>query len=113
PLAAFFAFGASGSGSRRSALEQRAMGASALLFGLAWLVPNHYFPWPAFHGDIVAAAALLPLALLLAMRWREGVEVPLFAWVLLAVAAVPVAQWAGGLILYGGDAMMASLYLAG
>ena len=30
---------------------------------LAWLMPNHYPPWAAFHAEAMAALALVPLAL--------------------------------------------------
>jgi len=81
---------------------------AAALLALGFLVPLHDLPWTGFMGDLCAAVALL----LLAMR-SPARHWPWLALVVLALALVPLAQHATGLVLYRGDAVMASLYLVG
>ena len=80
----------------------------ALLLALALLVPLHELPWTAFHGDLFAGGALG----LLAFR-SEPRRWPLPALLVLALSLVPLAQHAAGLVMYRGDAVVASLYLGG
>ena len=80
----------------------------ALLLALALLVPLHELPWTSFHGDLFAAGALGLLALRAPpRRW------PMSALLVLALSLVPLVQHAAGLVIYRGDAVMASLYLGG
>lgn len=80
---------------------------------LAWLVPNHYLPWVAFHSEVAAAAGFAVLAIVAIARGRSPAAWPALALLTFAVAAVPLVQAAGGLIAFWGDAWMASLYLLG
>lgn len=74
---------------------------------LAWLVPNHFFPWLSAWQDglalllLFAAAACTPRAAPLPRAW-------LFAATL--VAASVAAQWTTGRIIFGGDALMVLVY---
>lgn len=86
----------------------------AFALGLAWLVPNHYLPWFAFHGEVVAVvAALCVIVLALCEPRGEGAGVPLLAIGLATAAAVPWVQFGVGQVLYLGDALLVSLYLGG
>jgi len=86
----------------------------AFALGLAWLVPNHYLPWFAFHGEVVAVvAALCVIVLALCKPGGERAGVPLLVIGLVIAAAVPWAQFAVGQVLYLGDALLVSLYLGG
>ena len=80
--------------------------------GLAWLVPNHYPPWASFYNENCAAAGLLLLVAVTARQWRH-VSSPNAAWVVVAVAAIPIVQWAFGLLAFSGDAWISSLYVLG
>ncbi|MDP1693346.1 MAG: Wzy polymerase domain-containing protein [Burkholderiaceae bacterium] len=80
----------------------------------AWLSPNHYLPWTAFHNDLAMSVALLMLAAPLIWRSRRlRWALPPLAVLAAATTAVPLVQSAAGLILLPGDAWIASLYLAG
>jgi hypothetical protein len=86
------------------------LASGALVAG--WLAPNHYPPWPSFHGEAAVFLALIGFGLaLLADRpfivWGHG---PLLG---LALAALVALQWWGGQILYGGDALVSALYVLG
>ncbi|NKI94428.1 O-antigen ligase family protein [Rhizobacter sp. SG703] len=78
--------------------------------GMAWLVPNHYLPWLSFYNEACAMLALWLLAFSLVRRWWRA-TLPAPFWAVSAVALVPLAQWAVGLVLYSGDAWVAMLYV--
>jgi hypothetical protein len=75
---------------------------------LAWLLPNHYLPWPSSWGD---GWALMALAVGLAVAGRKG-RLPLHwaAFGGLALATVAI-QRAVQHIHYSGDAWIVGLYL--
>lgn len=78
---------------------------------LAWLLPNHYFPWAAAYQDFLAAAALLATGAFAALRSPGRLVLPKSSLFLALVALVPLIQAATGLVFFTGDALLASLYL--
>ncbi|MCW5627732.1 MAG: O-antigen ligase C-terminal domain-containing protein [Rhodoferax sp.] len=85
----------------------------ALMLQFAWLLPNHYPPWTAFHQDAWSAAVLLVGAgVVVVLRPAAS---PVFGITLLAglLAIVPGLQWAAGLIRSAGNAWVSSAYLLG
>lgn len=91
----------------QAALSLGALAAAAV--PVAWLVPNHYYPWPSAWSDGLAIA-LLGLA---ALTLPEHGRVPRAWLAAAAVAAVSVGvQWRSGRILFAGDALMVLLYLS-
>jgi len=85
----------------------------ALVLSLAWLMPNHFPPWSAFHADAWMGAAVALGAG--AVVWRAPGSV---AWrgLPLVVAGMVLAPWlqlATGLLPFRGQAWMSSLYLLG
>lgn len=93
-------------------LAQPLLGLGSVMLLAAWLAPNHYLPWTSFHGEAAAFAALCFFCLGRALQPRPA---PLGAWVLLPLAliALVAGQWATGQVLYGGDALLSAMYLAG
>lgn len=82
------------------------------VLALAWLLPNHYFPWASFWQE--GAAALAFIAVLVSGPVRNSpVRVPWLAAASMSMALVPLLQWQSGLIHFAGDASLASLYLLG
>lgn len=85
----------------------------AAVLGLAsWLTPNHYPPWVSFHAELLMMVAF---ALALGSELWQGRAktwnlTPL-TLVTLALALVPMAQFAGGLIYFAGDAWLVFAYL--
>ncbi len=76
---------------------------------LAWLLPNHYSPWPSAWQDGFALALLTAAVFTLPRQCRLPT-----AWLFtsgLAAASVLV-QWAMGRLHFGGDALMVVGYLA-
>ena len=90
---------------------------------LAWLVPDHRRPWPAFYADLLAFVALLLLATALFVLSKPRLtdksgkpsksRVPWPFLVLAATACIPLLQYAFGIIYFRGDAMMAFCFLWG
>lgn len=87
-------------------------GLASCLLALVWLVPNHQLPWTAFHHELVIALALGAMFVLLSWQGRQGVQIPLFAGILLLLACVPWLQFAAGMLSKSGTAFVSSMYIA-
>jgi len=85
---------------------------AALLALFSWLVPNHYPPWGSFHAEL-AMAASFALALIAALRRSRPITPSSLMLAGLALAPLPLLQWATGLITYAGDAWLGTAYLLG
>jgi hypothetical protein len=87
------------------------LGGFGFLLGLAWLAPNHYPPWLSAYLDALAAAAALTLGVMVSTERRMPLAAPCSALFFAAVALVPAAQGALGLIAFAGDAWIVVMYL--
>ncbi|MBZ0333191.1 hypothetical protein [Marinobacter sp. AL4B] len=81
-------------------------------FGVAFLLPNHYYPWGSFYLEFSAFLALL-VALLERVRNIKSISVPYVFFVFLLFSLIPIGQWVAGLILFKGDALLALFYIFG
>jgi hypothetical protein len=84
---------------------------SALVLSIAWLLPNHYFPWTAFHADTWAAVWAMGAGLWvlsLSKQPHEWTSVPL---VMVALSCVPLLQWYAGMIATSGQALVSMGYV--
>ena len=79
---------------------------------LSWLIPDHYPPWSSFYNESASALGLLLIALLVGRCWSTSRVTLASVWVL-AVALIPMLQWAFGFLYYSGDMWVAVLYLFG
>ena len=86
--------------------------ASVLLI-VAWLLPNHYPPWVNFHSEFLSFLGLGFLGVAWLWRSKQKASIPVAAIVLLSLVAIAWVQYAVGLIFYGGDAFISSLYGVG
>ncbi len=75
---------------------------------LAWLLPNHYFPWLSAWHEGLALALLLGAACA-----ARGPALLPWPWALTGALALASAllQWSSGRIFFGGDALMVGLYV--
>lgn len=89
------------------------MGVGVSLILVAWLLPNHNPPWPAFYNEVTMAVAMLPLGAWLLLRSPALVRIPRSALVVALFSLVPLIQAASGQVRFVGDATLASLYLVG
>ncbi len=87
------------------------------IFTLSWLAYNHYRPWINFHSEFLALFGLA--CLWLGLWWRQqpqptfSILLPMVSLWIAGIAFIPWVQYAGGLLVFGGDAWMNSLYLFG
>lgn len=86
------------------------MGAGA--FVIAWLAPNHYPPWPSFHGEFAAFAGLIALCCAV-LSVRKPIVFHKALLIFLLLSGIVCAQWGWGQIAYGGDALVSCLYMLG
>lgn len=79
------------------------------LLPLAWLLPNHYWPWAAAWQE---GLALFLLAAYTALsRGRAAVLDRHWIWAAIVCVVTATVQWVTGHLLYGGDALLTVLYL--
>lgn len=82
-------------------------------FTLAWLSNDHYRPWLNFHSEMLAFAGLFGLFTSVLIRPWGPVAMPRVSiWIALAIL-LPWLQYAAGISLFAGDALLSSLYLSG
>lgn len=83
-------------------------------FSLAWLLPNHYPPWGAFHNDAYAAFILLLVATI--VFFITAPRQAVWHWhtvAILACAFIPLGQYLAGQITWFGTAWINMAYLVG
>lgn len=81
---------------------------ASILISLAWLSPDHAFPWLTFSSEMLSFAAVLSL---LAGLCDQNLRVPKIQWMALASTLIPLIQWMCGLILDFSSALLFSSYL--
>lgn len=91
-------------------MRERVFAFACLVLPLAYLLRDHYPPWVAFHSDLVAAVALVPL--MFWALWQRG-PLPVLTLGAVLLSLVPLIQVGSGQINFAGDAWMAWLYLMG
>lgn len=84
-----------------------------LFFTLSWLAYDHYRPWVNFHSEMLAFAGLFCLVASALMVHRQRPTLPRASIWIALTALVPWLQYATGISLFAGDALMSSLYLSG
>jgi O-antigen ligase len=80
-------------------------------FSLSWLVYDHYRPWVNFHAESLAVAGVLILVLGLLARSTSALNAPKICLWISLVALLPWLQFALGISLFAGDALIVSLFL--
>jgi O-antigen ligase len=80
---------------------------------ISWILPNHYYPWLAFHLDAWMSISLLIAAAV--VQWRSEKATPIHRftlfWVILLV--IPGLQALFDLIALPGVAWISTIYIAG
>lgn len=92
-------------------VKRRLLGWMSACAFISFILPNHYSPWSSAHQDWAMAVGLLPL-MFWALYQKEN-DLPALSVIAWLLAAIPLLQFALGKIIFGGDAVMASLYLSG
>ena len=91
----------------------RSYASGLFLFTLSWLGYDHYRPWINFHSELLAFLGLFFLVASALLYRRKLAELPKVSIWIAMTAVVPWIQYATGISLFAGDALMASLYLSG
>lgn len=84
----------------------------SLLLGCAWLLPNHYEPWTSMQSDAWVAVWFFFVFLFLISKKHTTCTSTHFL-LILSCATVPWFQYWGGILLYSGQAWIASAYIGG
>jgi hypothetical protein len=85
----------------------------AALTAIAWLLPDHFDPWPAFRSDLCAALALGLGVVGALLSLRGAWLVPAPAWMAFLFALLALGQGLSGQVHFFGDALLAATYLGG
>jgi O-antigen ligase len=86
--------------------------ASASLWALSFILPNHYLPWLSFYLEFSTFAALWVLLVHVAFFFTHPVRAPLWIGAICIIAIIPIVQTWAGVIPFVGDGIMAAIYLA-
>ncbi|RYF31315.1 MAG: hypothetical protein EOO23_02940 [Comamonadaceae bacterium] len=84
-----------------------------LLVSYGWLLPNTTIPWIAFHRDAWIATGMSLIAITVMVRVREATPWHTISVVTLLVAAVPMLQFAAGILPFAGIAWICTAYVGG
>lgn len=79
---------------------------------LAWLLPNHYFPWLTFYQEFLSATALLSVAFALFIT-NKHIQIPWVSILVVTISLIPLIQWQTNIIPFVGDAVMSSFFVFG
>ena len=79
----------------------------------AWLLPNHYPPWSAFHADAWSAVVLALVSAAVILRSKGSTQWHGPAVLVAFLAFVPWLQYSLGLISFAGQAWISTAYLLG
>ena len=85
----------------------------AWLFAMAFVLPNHYFPWTCFHAEALASAALLVPAIWVSLSATGPIPIYRSALVISLAALVAGLQYGLGLIPLWGTFWISAAYLLG
>lgn len=85
----------------------------SLLLALAYVLPNHYLPWPSFHAEAWSAAAMAVPGVWIA--WRARHRAGVYTSTLMVALAVTgcFLQYVFGLIYFFGIFWISASYLVG
>lgn len=87
------------------------------LFALtcAWLAYDHYRPWINFHSEFLAFVGLAALWMGLVRPSQKSLSssIPVVSVWIAALALLPWLQYAIGVTVFGGDALLSSCYILG
>jgi hypothetical protein len=89
------------------------LGFFAIAMSLSWLLPNHSMPWMGFHGDAWTAVILLTVAFFVLFFTRFKTNWHQFTGLTAITVAIPLTQYASGLIPQIGVAWINSAYMLG
>lgn len=85
----------------------------SLFISAAWLLPNHYPPWTAFHADAWMAVSLVPLLVISVFLSNEPVDWPDLSLIALVIVGIAWIQFSIGILSFAQQIWMCTAYLMG
>lgn len=79
-------------------------------FLLAFLLPNHYYPWGSFYLEFSAFLALFFAAFHVSIK-NIKIFLPNILMVFVILPVIPLLQWSFGITFFRGDALISFFYL--
>lgn len=93
-------------------IQSRLFALGLFLFSLSWLLADHYSPWDSFHSEALSLFAISCLVTGLLVVQKKILIPGIISWVVLG-GLLPWLQYAAGISLFAGDALLVSFYLSG
>jgi Virulence factor membrane-bound polymerase, C-terminal/O-Antigen ligase/Protein glycosylation ligase len=94
-------------------LSQRLFYSGLAIFAFAWLGYDHYRPWVNFHSEALSLAGFT-LLIAAILSCRLVIQAPKNAAIACTALAVFIClQYTLGLVPFGGDALVSSIFIAG
>lgn len=85
----------------------------AALLAMAFILPNHYFPWSSFHAEALAAVAIAIPAIWISLRFKESFRLYVSNVIIYIAIIVALVQYGLGLIPFFGTFWICAAYLLG
>lgn len=89
------------------------MGLWVPLLAMAWLIPNHYYPWATFHTDAWVAVMMAIAGGAVLIRSTRSVKWHGITILIGLLSAVPFLQFAAGMVSFSGEAWVITAYILG
>lgn len=85
----------------------------AAFVALGWLLPNHYYPWVAFHTDSWISIMFAMAAMAVFVRSKGSVSWHRLPIVFALLTFIPFVQYGAGQLPFAGQAWTAAVYTLG
>jgi O-antigen ligase len=89
------------------------LGFLSCLMAIAYVLPNHYLPWMAFHAEAWTAMAMLAPAGWVVFCSSKRPSLNLALWICVGLTLLAVLQFATGLVPFKGTAWIVNSYFCG
>lgn len=83
------------------------------LLALAWLLPNHYYPWATFHTDAWVAVMLAIAATSVIVQTRQAAQWHGLTVLVAFLALTPFLQYGAGILFLSGQAWVSTAFMVG
>ena len=81
------------------------------LFTFSWLLADHYSPWESFHSEAMSFLGILFLSIGL-ITIKKKIAIPKIIFWIIFMGLLPWFQYFYEIVIFSGDAFLASLYIS-
>jgi O-antigen ligase len=93
-------------------IKSRIIALGFFLFSLSWVLINHYLPWLSFHSEALAFVGLVFIVGDL-LNSKQRTTIPRVSNWIVFTSLLPLLQYAKGVNLFAGDALLGGFYQIG